>query len=157
MTVPNHQELLGLTTGIVASHVSNNAVAVSDLPQLIERVYASLAQIGAPTVPAATQEPAVPIRASVKPDYLVCLEDGKKLKMLRRYLGTQYNMTPDEYRAKWNLPDDYPMVAPNYAARRSELAKQIGLGGKRAASTEEAADAEMPKGRRKLGIAAPKD
>jgi predicted transcriptional regulator len=125
-------ELLALTTEIVASHVSNNTVAVSDLSDLIHQVYNSLAHLS-PAPPPEQQEkpqPAVPIKRSVTPDYIVCLEDGKKLKMLKRHLMTHYNMTPDEYRRKWGLNADYPMVAPNYAAARSELAKQMGLGRK---------------------------
>jgi len=121
--------LLSLTTEIVAAHVSNNTVALSDLPVLIEQVYRSLSNVG--TEPAAVEErpqPAVPIKKSVAPDYIVCLEDGKKLKMLKRHLKTAYNMTPEEYRERWGLPADYPMVAPNYARQRSSLAKQIGLG-----------------------------
>ena len=127
-----HNELLTLTTEIVSSHVANNTVAVSDLPNLIDNVYSSLSRLGVDAkaeVP--KQEPAVSIRSSIKPDYIVCLEDGKKLKMLKRHLMTHYNMTPDEYRSKWNLPADYPMVAPNYAAQRRTLAKKIGLGTKR--------------------------
>lgn len=125
----SQSELLSLTTEIVASHVSNNTVAVSDLPKLIELVYSTLAkQSGEPEPEKEKPVPAVPIRKSVTPDYIICLEDGKKLKMLKRHLKTHYNMTPEEYRRKWGLPDDYPMVAPNYAAQRSSLAKKIGLG-----------------------------
>ena len=122
-------ELLVLTTEIVAAHVSNNTVALSDLPQLINQIYNSLANIGSAPVTASPRlQPAVSIKKSVQPDYLVCLEDGKKLKMLKRHLRSTYNMTPDEYRTKWGLAPDYPMVAPNYAAQRSEFAKKIGLG-----------------------------
>lgn len=125
----SQSELLSLTTEIVASHVSNNTVAVSDLPKLIELVYTTLAKQGDEAEPEKEKpQPAVPIRKSVTPDYIICLEDGKKLKMLKRHLKTHYNMTPEEYRRKWGLPDDYPMVAPNYAAQRSSLAKKIGLG-----------------------------
>ena len=125
-------ELLSLTADIVSSHVSNNSVAVSDLPGLISNVYAALAGLGtAPEPEKVQQEPAVSVRASIKPDYIVCLEDGKKLKMLKRHLMTSYGLTPDAYRAKWNLPADYPMVAPNYAAARSSLAKSMGLGHQR--------------------------
>jgi predicted transcriptional regulator len=107
-------------------------VAVSDLPVLIANVHGALAGLGgAAPVPEVKQEPAVSIRASIKPDYIVCLEDGKKLKMLKRHLMTHYQMTPEQYRAKWNLPADYPMVAPNYAEQRRTLAKKIGLGTKR--------------------------
>jgi predicted transcriptional regulator len=122
-------DLLALTTEIVAAHVSNNTVALGDLPQLINQVYNSLANIGAaPTSPAARPQPAVSIKKSVQPEYIVCLEDGKKLKMLKRHLKTAYNMTPEAYRERWGLPPDYPMVAPNYAQQRSRLAKEIGLG-----------------------------
>jgi len=122
-------ELLSLTTEIVAAHVSNNTVALGDLPTLIEQVYRSLVNIGTEPPPAEERlQPAVPIKKSVTPDHIVCLEDGKKLKMLKRHLKTAYNMTPEEYRERWSLPPDYPMVAPNYAKQRSSLAKQIGLG-----------------------------
>ena len=123
--------LITLTADIVAAHVTNNSVAVSDLPSLIQNVHDALNRLGtADTVPEAKQEPAVSIRASVKPDHIVCLEDGKKLKMLKRHLMTHYQLTPAEYRTKWNLPSDYPMVAPNYAEKRRALAKKIGLGRK---------------------------
>lgn len=122
-------ELLSLTTEIVAAHVSNNTVAISDLPSLIEQVYRTLSNVGVEPAPQAEKpQPAVPIKKSVTPDYIVCLEDGKKLKMLKRHLKTAYDMTPEEYRDRWGLPPDYPMVAPNYAKQRSRLAKQIGLG-----------------------------
>jgi len=122
--------LVALTADIVAAHVSNNSVSISDLVTLIGSVHASLSGLGeAPEPePQPEQKPAVSVRASIKPDYLVCLEDGKQVKMLKSYLRTKFNMTPEEYRAKWNLPKDYPMVSPNYAARRRELAMQIGLG-----------------------------
>ncbi len=127
-----HMEmLLTMTADIVAAHVSNNSVAISDLGLLINNVHGALA--GLTSEPAAAPValvPAVSVRASVKPDYIVCLEDGKKLKMLRRHLMTHFGMTPDDYRAKWGLPADYPMVAPNYAQQRRDLAKQIGLGSK---------------------------
>ena len=125
----NTKELLSLTTEIVAAHVSNNTVAANDLPQLISSVYQSLAGVGKGSAPAAERpEPAVPVKKSVHPDYIVCLEDGKKLKMLKRHLKTAYNMTPEQYRERWGLAPDYPMVAPNYARQRSRLAKEIGLG-----------------------------
>lgn len=125
------ETLITLTSDIVAAHVSNNDVAVADLPGLITNVYAALANLGeAPVVEEAKPQPAVAVRNSVKPDYIVCLEDGKKLKMLKRYLRTNYNMSPEEYRARWGLPADYPMVAPNYAEKRRDLAKKIGLGRK---------------------------
>lgn len=125
------ETLITLTSDIVAAHVSNNSVSVGDLPTLISNVYSALAGLnpGEPA-PEPAPEPAVSIRASVKNDHIVCLEDGKKLKMLKRHLRTTYNMTPDEYRAKWGLTPDYPMVAPNYAAQRSDFAKKIGLGRK---------------------------
>ena len=123
------RDLLTLTTEIVAAHVSNNTVAVNDLPQLINQIYTSLANIGtAPATPAARPQPAISVKKSVQPDYIVCLEDGKKLKMLKRHLKTAYNMTPEGYRERWGLSSDYPMVAPNYARQRSRLAKEIGLG-----------------------------
>ena len=124
--------LLTLTADIVAAHVSNNSVAVNDLPNLIQNVHGALSGIsGAPGAPEAKPEPKVPIRSSIKPDYIVCLEDGKKLKMLKRHLMTHYQMTPDQYRQRWGLAADYPMVAPNYAEQRRVLAKSIGLGTKR--------------------------
>lgn len=132
-----HQDLLALTSDIVSSHVANNSVAVSDLPGLIQNVFSTLSNLGAPaSSPEVKLEPAVPIRQSVKPDYIVCLEDGKKLKMLKRHLMTAYGMTPDDYRTKWGLPADYPMVAPNYAESRRQLAKAIGLGRKPHARTK---------------------
>jgi predicted transcriptional regulator len=122
-------DLLALTTEIVAAHVSNNTVAVGDLAQLINQVYSSLANIGAaPVAPAVRPAPAISIKKSIQPDFLVCLEDGKKLKMLKRHLKTAYNMSPEAYRERWGLASDYPMVAPNYARQRSRLAKEIGLG-----------------------------
>lgn len=131
MTMENSEQnemLITLTADIVAAHVSNNSVAVSDLPTLINNVHGALAGLsGGVTVPAVL-EPAVPIRNSIKKDYIVCLEDGKKLKMLKRHLMTSYGMTPDDYRAKWGLAADYPMVAPAYAETRRILAKAIGLG-----------------------------
>ena len=126
------ETLITLTADIVAAHVSNNSVAVSDLPVLIANVHGALSGLGgAPVVPEVKQEPAVSIRSSIKPDFIVCLEDGKKLKMMKRHLMTHYQMTPEQYRAKWNLAADYPMVAPNYAEQRRTLAKKIGLGTKR--------------------------
>jgi predicted transcriptional regulator len=130
------ETLITLTADIVAAHVSNNSVAVSDLPVLIANVHGALAGLGgAAPVPEVKQEPAVSVRSSIKPDFIVCLEDGKKLKMLKRHLMTHYQMTPEQYRAKWNLPADYPMVAPNYAEQRRTLAKKIGLGTKRRKTT----------------------
>ena len=126
------ETLITLTADIVSAHVSNNSVAVSDLPLLISNVHNALNGLGErKEEPAPKPEPKVSIRSSIKPDYIVCLEDGKKLKMLKRHLMTHYNMTPDEYRQKWGLNADYPMVAPNYAEQRRTLAKKIGLGTKR--------------------------
>jgi predicted transcriptional regulator len=122
-------DLLSLTTNIVSAHVANNTVPLADLPGLIHSVYRTLANMGpAVAEPADRPVPAVPVRKSVMPDYLVCLEDGKRLKMLKRHLKTAYDMTPEQYRERWGLPADYPMVAPNYAKQRSRLAKEIGLG-----------------------------
>ena len=126
----NTSDLLTLTTEIVAAHVANNSVAVADLPQLIHEVYRTLSSVGNAPVQPERPQPAVPVKKSVNPDYIICLEDGKKLKMLKRHLKTAYNMTPEEYRERWGLPADYPMVAPNYAQHRSSLAKKIGLGTK---------------------------
>jgi predicted transcriptional regulator len=122
-------DLLSLTTDIVSAHVANNTVPLAELPALIHSVYRTLANIvPGPAEAADRPVPAVPLRKSVMPDYLVCLEDGKRLKMLKRHLKTAYNMTPEQYRERWGLPADYPMVAPNYARQRSRLAKEIGLG-----------------------------
>lgn len=123
-------EMLALTTEIVSAYVSNNTLAMNEIPGLIEQVFRTLSNV-TPTsggVLGDRPQPAVPIKKSVLPDYIVCLEDGKKLKMLKRHLKTAYKMSPEEYRERWGLPNDYPMVAPNYAARRSKLAKDIGLG-----------------------------
>lgn len=126
------ETLITLTADIVSAHVSNNSVAVNDLPTLIQNVHNALTGLGSQPEPTPVkQEPAVSIRSSVKPDFIVCLEDGKKLKMLKRHLMTHYQMTPDDYRQKWGLSADYPMVAPNYAEQRRTLAKKIGLGTKR--------------------------
>ena len=122
------ETLVTLTADIVAAHVSNNSVAISDIPLVIRSVHEALAGLGETAELEVKQEPAVSIRSSVKPDYIVCLEDGKKLKMLKRYLRSRYNMSPDDYRRRWGLAPDYPMVAPAYAARRSDFAKKIGLG-----------------------------
>jgi predicted transcriptional regulator len=124
-----NSDILTLTSNIVAAHVSNNSVALSDLPQVIREVYQTLSVLGG-AAPAAAEKPTpvVPVKKSVTPEYIICLEDGKKLKMLKRHLRTAYNMSPEEYREKWGLPADYPMVAPSYAKQRSKLAKQIGLG-----------------------------
>ena len=125
---PNVSELLELTTEIVSAHASNNSIAQGDLPQLIQNVYKTLAEVGSAQDVPEKPRPAVSVKKSIFPDYIVCLEDGKKLKMLKRHLRAAYGMTPDEYRAKWSLPADYPMVAPNYSKQRSEYAKKIGLG-----------------------------
>ena len=128
----NGEALITLTADIVSAHVSNNSVSVNDLPQLIQNVHSALQGLGGRAEEAAPRpEPAVSIRSSVKPDFIVCLEDGKKLKMLKRHLMTHYQMTPEDYRQKWGLGADYPMVAPNYAEQRRTLAKKIGLGTKR--------------------------
>ena len=128
----NDDTLITLTADIVAAHVSNNSVSVNDVPTLISNVHAALSSISDNrSAPEARAEPKVPIRSSIKPDYIVCLEDGKRLKMLKRHLMTHYQMTPDQYRQKWGLNADYPMVAPNYAEQRRTLAKAIGLGTKR--------------------------
>ena len=122
--------IIEMTTDIVSAYVGNNSVAANDLPSLIQNVHRALTDVasGSVTVEVAPKEPAVPVRRSITPDHLVCLEDGRKFKSLKRHLRTKYNMSPEEYRAKWGLPKDYPMVAPNYARARSELAKQMGLG-----------------------------
>ena len=126
------EALVSLTADIVSAHVSNNSVAVNDLPVLIQNVHNALAGLGqVQEEPAAKQEPAVSVRSSIKPDYVVCLEDGLKMKMLKRHLMTDHGLTPDQYRQKWGLGPDYPMVAPNYAEQRRTLAKSIGLGTKR--------------------------
>jgi predicted transcriptional regulator len=128
--------LIELTADIVSAHVNNNNVATADVPTLIKSIHDALAAIETPTaVEAPKQEPAVSVRSSVKHDYIVCLEDGAKLKMLKRYLRTNFDMSPEDYRAKWNLPRDYPMVAPAYAEQRRVLAKAIGLGRKKAVDT----------------------
>ncbi|KAA5604145.1 MucR family transcriptional regulator [Roseospira marina] len=126
------EEMLRLAVSIVTAYVGNNPLPAGQIPELIQTVYASLIGLGQQQAEVKTeaQKPAVPVRKSIFPDYIVCLEDGKKLKMLKRHLRTNYDMTPDEYRAKWGLAADYPMVAPNYAAQRSEFAKKIGLGRK---------------------------
>jgi predicted transcriptional regulator len=123
-------DVLGLTAQIVSAHVSNNSVTPDALPSLIQDVYRTLAGVGKEAPQPDKPQPAVPVKKSVFPDHIVCLEDGKKLKMLKRHLKTAYNMTPEQYRERWGLPPDYPMVAPNYARHRSSLAKKIGLGTK---------------------------
>ena len=127
---PNISELLEFTTEIVAAHSGNNPVLPDDLPKMIEDVYRTLSALGATETSPERPKPAVAVKKSVFPDYIVCLEDGKKLKMLKRHLKTAYNMSPEEYRERWGLSADYPMVAPSYAKHRSNLAKKIGLGTK---------------------------
>jgi predicted transcriptional regulator len=123
-------EIIEMTADIVSAYVGNNSVSANDLPSLIQSVHRALSTVTGAAVEAqpAPKEPAVPIKKSITPDYLVCLEDGRKFKSLKRHLRTKYDMSPDEYRSKWGLPKDYPMVAPNYAKARSDLAKQMGLG-----------------------------
>lgn len=134
MTEKNHdnlsrEELLRMTTRVVSAYVGNNPIPENQISDVIQSVYGSLEGLGGGTADTQTkQKPAVPVKRSIMPDHIICLEDGKKLKMLKRYLRTAYNLTPEEYRAKWGLPADYPMVAPNYAKQRSAFAKQIGLG-----------------------------
>ena len=127
---PNYVEL---AADIVSAYVSNNSVSVSDLPALIGDIHHALLRVssGAVETPAEAPKPAIPVKKSITPDYIVCLEDGKKFKSLKRHLRTQYDMSPEEYREKWGLPADYPMVAPRYAEARSQLAKQMGLGQQR--------------------------
>jgi predicted transcriptional regulator len=127
---PSSGEVLRMTADVVAAYVRNNPLGTNDLPGVISAIHASLADLNRDGGSAKPPKPAVPIRRSVTPEFIICLEDGKKLKMLKRHLRTSYNLTPDEYRARWQLGPDYPMVAPNYAKRRSEFAKKIGLGQK---------------------------
>ena len=159
--------LLDHVADIISAHVSNNSVSAADLPGLIQSVYASLAALGQAPEPAVEElKPAVSVRASVRPDAVTCLECGEKMKMLKRHLGTEHGLTPTEYRSRWSLPADYPMVAPDYAAKRKELAVRIGLGRKpgqspkaEANAAPEAAPKAQPKAaatptkRKKLGVA----
>ncbi len=133
MSDTNSKSFIELTASIVSAYVSKNAVPADEIPALINRVHAALTRVAAGNADSAmaTHKPAVTVKKSIAPDYLVCLEDGKKFKSLKRHLRTQYGMTPEQYREKWGLPLDYPMVAPNYAAARSSLAKQMGLGQRR--------------------------
>ena len=126
-------DFIGLTAEIVSAYVSNNSVAPADIPALINQVHSALLRVSSGEGPASSEplKPAVPVKRSIHPDFVVCLEDGKKFKSLKRHLRTQYDMTPEQYREKWGLPHDYPMVAPNYAAARSDLAKRMGLGQRR--------------------------
>jgi predicted transcriptional regulator len=123
-------DLLKFASDIVAAYVANNPIPVGEIPGMIKSIHATLGGLAGGTIVdgATGQKPAIPVKKSITPEYIICLEDGKKLKMLKRYLRSRYNLTPEEYRAKWGLPADYPMVAPNYAAQRSEFAKKIGLG-----------------------------
>ena len=146
-------DVLSLTAQIVSAHIGNNQVAAESLPTLIQAVYQSLSTVGEVEVKPEAPTPAVPWKKSVFPDFIVCLEDGKKLKMLKRHLKTSYNLTPDDYRTKWGLPKDYPMVAPSYASKRAELAKSIGLGRKPGAMTP-AAEPAVAKSPARRGRAA---
>ena len=132
-TAEGSPQFIELATDIVSAYVSNNSVGAGDLPSLIKEVYGALSRVqnGEATAPAEAAKPAVPVKKSITPDYIVCLEDGKQFKSLKRHLRTQYGLSPEQYREKWSLPADYPMVAPNYAAARSKLAKQMGLGQQR--------------------------
>jgi predicted transcriptional regulator len=147
-------DLLELTADIVAAYVSNNPLPVSELGRVIADTYAAVSKLqAAPALPPEEKcAPAVPIKKSVTPDFIICLEDGKKFKSLKRHIGTHYNLTPDEYRAKWGLAADYPMVAPSYAATRSQLARASGLGRKAAAPEPVAPPAPAPAKRRKIGL-----
>ncbi len=146
--------LLNLTAQIVAAHAGNNTVAGADMPFLIQQIYGALSGLGGEPPAPEQREPAVPIKRSVFPDYIICLEDGKKLKMLKRHLQTAYNMSVDQYRERWGLPPNYPMVAPNYAEHRSSLAKKIGLGRKPAGSAPGTATPIRRRGRRPADNAA---
>ena len=130
MNMDEKSEVIEMTADIVSAYVGNNSVSAADLPSLIQSVHRALSGVnGAPEpIEVAPKEPAVPVKRSIQQDFLICLEDGRKFKSLKRHLRTKYNLSPEEYRAKWNLPKDYPMVAPNYAKARSDLAKQMGLG-----------------------------
>ena len=141
----SRDDILRMAVDVVAAYVSKNPLPAGQIPDVINTIYNSLNQIDghAPEVKAEAPRPAISVKRSITPDYIICLEDGKKLKMLKRHLRTTYNMTPDEYRAKWGLPPDYPMVAPNYAAQRSDFAKKIGLGRK---TTDDSVT--TPRGRR---------
>src|SRR5689334_7649885 len=133
MSDHSESHFVDLTAEIVSAYVSNNSVAANDIPNLISQVHQALVRVSGGQSEAQPEplKPAVPVKKSIMPDYIICLEDGKKFKSLKRHLRTQYSMTPEQYREKWALPPDYPMVAPNYAAARSELAKQMGLGQQR--------------------------
>ena len=143
----SRNDILRMAVDVVAAYLAKNPLPANQIPEILQSVYSSLNQIDGPPMEVKVEapRPAVPIKRSVTPDYIVCLEDGKKLKMLKRHLRTTYNMTPDEYRAKWQLAPDYPMVAPNYANQRSEFAKKIGLGRKPAAGTVAARRGRRPR------------
>ncbi|ESX13181.1 MucR family transcriptional regulator [Mesorhizobium sp. LSJC265A00] len=148
--IKSDAELLEMTADIVSAYVSNNPVPVTELARVISGTYGAISKLQGAPAPKAEEKPtpAVPIKKSVTPDFIICLEDGRKFKSLKRHLGTHYDLSPDAYRAKWSLPSDYPMVAPNYAAVRSAMAKAIGLGRKAVSPEPEAA----PTKRRKIGI-----
>jgi len=145
-------DLLEMTADIVAAYVSNNPLPVSELARVIADTYAAVSKLQGASSPQPEEkfEPAVPIKKSVTPDFIICLEDGKKFKSLKRHIGTHYNLSPDAYRAKWGLPADYPMVAANYSAARSQMARAIGLG-RKAAATPEPKASPAPAKRRKIG------
>ncbi|PKU25551.1 MucR family transcriptional regulator [Telmatospirillum siberiense] len=145
----SHDDILRMAVDVVAAYVSKNPLPAGQIPEVIHTVFNSLNQLDGqtPEVKVEAPRPAVPVKKSVTPDYIVCLEDGKKLKMLKRHLRTTYNMTPDEYRARWGLPPDYPMVAPNYAAQRSDFAKKIGLGRKAGEDESSEKKTRRPRGR----------
>lgn len=147
----NNEEIVDLVAGIVSAFVSHNSVPTSDLPALIASTHSALSSLGAEPAPAPVEKvaPAVSIKKSITPDFLICLEDGKKFKSLKRHLRTAYDMTPEQYRAKWGLPTDYPMVAPAYAEARSTLAKKMGLGNQRRKTVPSPADAPVRRGRAK--------
>jgi predicted transcriptional regulator len=133
----DHDKLIVLTAKIVENYLRGNSIAPAEIPSIIQTVYRGLTELGqSPAVEPEKPQPAISIRKSITPEYIICLEDGKKLKMLKRHLRSTYGMTPEQYRAKWGLPRDYPMVAPNYAAQRSEFAKQLGLGRKTRKTTK---------------------
>lgn len=155
---PENERMLKLTAQIVSAHVSHNSITSDALPALITSIFNTLSSVGQEPAKPKLLNPAVPIKSSVHADYIVCLEDGKRLKMLKRHLATSYQLTPDEYRQKWGLPSDYPMVAPNYTATRSSLARQIGLGRKPAAPAPvvEVIPEPEPPAPRKKAIAKPR-
>jgi predicted transcriptional regulator len=142
---PMSDQVLSLAAQIVSAHVAHNSVPSQEIPALIQSVYTTLTRVGSPPVDVEKPQPAVPVKKSVFPDHIVCLEDGKKLKMLKRHLQTHFSLTPEQYREKWGLPRDYPMVAPNYAEKRSVLAKSIGLGRKPGTTLPEPALEPEPK------------